>query len=202
MKKIIKYYFSPMSCWTYLGHERFHQITKDAKAEVIFKPFDPLRLFAAAGGLPLAQRPLQRQKYRLIELNRWKSYLNSPITIEPKFFPYDPRAASLAIVATNNLYGQEKAMLVTQKLLEGCWVHEKDMSSTEEINSCLENCSLDIGEITRATQQADVIDSYDKNTDDAINDDVFGAPTFLIDGEPFWGQDRLDFVERKLNERL
>jgi 2-hydroxychromene-2-carboxylate isomerase len=198
MKKTVKYYFSPMSCWTYLGHERFHQIVKETDTTVVLKPFAPLTLFAAAGGLPLAERPEQRQKYRLVELRRWKDYLNSPITIEPKYFPYDPKTASLAIIATNKIFGQDDAMRLTQKLLEGCWVNNKDMALIDEVKNCLEECSINSDKIFTVIDEDNIGSAYDTNTEEAINDSVFGAPTFIIDDEPFWGQDRLDFVERKL----
>jgi len=198
MKKNIEYYFSPMSPWAYLGHERLNTIATRVGANIELRPVDPMKLFAATGGVPLAKRPVQRQKYRIYELNRWKSFLQSPIIIEPDFFPYNPLTASLVVIATDKLFGQDKGMLITQKLMEGCWVHNRDMGSDEEIRNCIEACDIDSETVMQSITTQETMNQYDENTELAIKNDVFGAPTYRIDGEPFWGQDRLDFVERAL----
>ena len=198
MKKNIEYYFSPMSPWAYLGHERLNTIANRVGANIELRPVDPMKLFAATGGVPLAKRPVQRQKYRIYELNRWKSFLQSPIIIEPDFFPYNPLTASLVVIATDKLFGQDKGMLITQKLMEGCWVHNRDMGSDEEIRNCIEACDIDSETVMQSITTQETMNQYDENTELAIKNDVFGAPTYRIDGEPFWGQDRLDFVERAL----
>ena len=198
MKKNIEYYFSPMSPWAYLGHERLNTIANRVGANIELRPVDPMKLFAATGGVPLAKRPVQRQKYRIYELNRWKSFLQSPIIIEPDFFPYNPLTASLVVIATDKLFGQHKGMLITQKLMEGCWVHNRDMGSDEEIRNCIEACDIDSETVMQSITTQETMNQYDENTELAIKNDVFGAPTYRIDGEPFWGQDRLDFVERAL----
>ncbi len=198
MKKNIEYYFSPMSPWAYLGHERLNTIANRVGANIELRPVDPMKLFAATGGVPLAKRPIQRQKYRIYELNRWKSFLQSPIIIEPDFFPYNPSTASLVVIATDKLFGQDKGMLITQKLMEGCWVHNRDMGSDEEIRNCIEACDIDSETVMQSITTQETMNQYDENTELAIKNDVFGAPTYRIDGEPFWGQDRLDFVERAL----
>lgn len=198
MKKNIEYYFSPMSPWAYLGHERLNTIANRVGANIELRPVDPMKLFAATGGVPLAKRPFQRQKYRIYELNRWKSFLKSPIIIEPDFFPYNPLTASLVVIATDKLFGQDKGMLITQKLMEGCWVHNRDMGSDEEIRNCIEACDIDSETVMQSITTQETMNQYDENTELAIKNDVFGAPTYRIDGEPFWGQDRLDFVERAL----
>ena len=198
MKKNIEYYFSPMSPWAYLGHERLNTIANRVGANIELRPVDPMKLFAATGGVPVAKRPIQRQKYRIYELNRWKSFLQSPIIIEPDFFPYNPVTASLVVIATGKLFGQDKGMLITQKLMEGCWVHNRDMGSDEEIRNCIEACDIDSETVMQSITTQETMNQYDENTELAIKNDVFGAPTYRIDGEPFWGQDRLDFVERAL----
>ncbi|MEK9867499.1 MAG: 2-hydroxychromene-2-carboxylate isomerase [Betaproteobacteria bacterium] len=198
MKKNIEYYFSPMSPWAYLGHERLNTIANRVGANIELRPVDPMKLFAATGGVPVAKRPIQRQKYRIYELNRWKSFLQSPIIIEPDFFPYNPLTASLVVIATDKLFGQDKGMLITQKLMEGCWVQNRDMGSDEEIRNCIEACDIDSETVMQSITTQETMNQYDENTELAIKNDVFGAPTYRIDGEPFWGQDRLDFVERAL----
>ena len=99
MTKKIDYYFSPVSPWTYLGHERFAQIAKRHGATVAVKPVDYGVIFPQSGGLPLGKRAPQRQAYRLSELARWRDFLGVPLNIHPKFFPADPTQAACLICA-------------------------------------------------------------------------------------------------------
>ena len=115
MAKTIDYYFSPMSPWTYLGHARFQEIAHQHGAAVNPKPVDYGRIFPLSGGLPVAKRPSQRQAYRLVELQRWRDYLRVPLNIHPKYFPYDARLATLAIIAAGDA---DKAMKLAGR---DCW---------------------------------------------------------------------------------
>src|SRR5450631_4750374 len=94
MDKVIDYYFTPVSPYAYLGHDRFLDIAATHGANVAVKPVDYGRIFAASGGLPLKQRAPQRQAYRLVELERWSKHLARPFNVYPKFFPVaaDPGA--------------------------------------------------------------------------------------------------------------
>ena len=75
MSKQIEYFVAPQSPWAYLGHARFAAIAKKHGAQVLLKPFDAMKVFSVSGGVPVSQRPPQRQAYRLAELQRWSSYL-------------------------------------------------------------------------------------------------------------------------------
>lgn len=198
MSKTVDYFLSPMSPWAYLGHEPLQALIDKFNATVNVIPIDPVKLFAATGGVPVAQRPIQRQKYRLAELKRWKSFLGSPIIIEPAHFPYNPALVSLVVVATVNEYGAQKAMELTLCLMKGCWVEDRNMGLTEEVKKSIESCDLNSDDLLELASNDQTSKDLEKNTQHAIEAGVFGAPTYIINGELYWGQDRLDFVQRSL----
>ncbi|HZP93257.1 MAG TPA: 2-hydroxychromene-2-carboxylate isomerase [Burkholderiales bacterium] len=197
MSKTVDYYFSPMSPWTYLGHERFAQMAKKYGATVGVKPVDYGRIFPLSGGLPLAKRAPQRQKYRLVELERWRKHLGLPLTLQPKFFPYDTGLATLLIIAARR-QGEQAAMRLAGAILRRCWAEEQNMADETALAAAARGAGLDARALFAAANKADIRADYEAFTDEAIARDVFGAPTYVYDGELFWGQDRLDFLERAL----
>ncbi|HWQ39547.1 MAG TPA: 2-hydroxychromene-2-carboxylate isomerase [Burkholderiales bacterium] len=201
MDKIIDYYFSPMSPWTYLGHERFIGIAKKHGARIEVKPVDYGKIFPVSGGLPLAKRAPQRQKYRLVELQRWRRHLGVPLVLQPKYFPYDTGLASRMIIAARAL-GQDSALKLAGEVLKGCWTQQRNMADEPELKAAAESIGLDGDALLAKAKGPETQSEYDRLTEEAIGRDVFGAPTYVFHGELFWGQDRLDFLDRALGEDL
>jgi len=195
--KTIDYYFSPMSPWTYLGHARFTEIARRHDAAINPKPVDYGRIFPVSGGLPVAKRPAQRQAYRLVELQRWHDYLGLPMNIQPKYFPYDSRLAALAIIAAGDT---DKALKLTAALLRGCWAEEKNMADERELAVAIRACGLDSGEVLERAMAPETASRFEAFTNEAIERQVFGAPTYIYKQELFWGQDRLEFLDRALGK--
>jgi len=186
----IDYYFTPTSPWTYLGHERFMQIAKRHGATVAVKPADYGVIFPQSGGLPLGKRAPQRQAYRLAELARWRDFLGVPLNLQPRFFPADPISAACIICAAPP--GAQLA--ISGDFLRAVWKEERNIA--------------DIGVLTEIAARHGVADApaaivqgkaiFERNTQEAVTRQVFGAPTYVLRDELFWGQDRLDFLERAL----
>jgi len=198
MTKTVDYYLTPVSPWTYLGHERFAAMCAQHGATIRVKPCDiGGKIFPVSGGLPLSKRAPQRQAYRMMELKRWRSVLGMPLTLEPKFFPTNPEPASLLIIAATRL-GPHPAMALAGAILRGCWVEDKDVGDAATLRGIMVDAGFDADVLMRLASSADVRADYEANTQEAIDRGVFGAPTYIIDDELFWGQDRLDFVERAL----
>ncbi len=200
MEKIVDYYFSPMSPWSYLGHERLSNIARKHRAQIRVKPVDFGKIFPASGGLPLAKRAPQRQKYRLVELARWQKHLGVPLTIQPKYFPYDATVASLLILAAVKELDDKMAMLIASAIFKGCWVEERNMAEPEELLSIVKAQGLDAAALVAAARSEDNVARYAQLTEEAMARDVFGAPTYVYKDELFWGQDRLDFLDRALED--
>lgn len=195
--KTIDYYFSPVSPWTHLGHERLRAIAKRHGAAIAVKPVDYGRVFPVSGGLPLKQRPPQRQAYRMFELKRWRDFLGVPIRLEPKFFPVPADLAAKVIIAAQ-ASGVERQLDLAGAVLKACWQEDRDISDAATLSAIATEVGLDGAALVAAAQGAPVQAEYDRLTQEAIDRQVFGAPTYVIDGEPFWGQDRLEFVDRAL----
>jgi len=196
--RVIDYYFTPVSPWTYLGHARFVAVAERAGATVRVKPCDFGRIFAATGGLPLGQRAAQRKSYRLLELARYRDELGVPLNVNPRFFPVSAEAASLRIIAAN-----DRALALTGACLNAVWVEERDLASEAELDALAVACGLDARALKDAAARDETRRRLDEYTEEAIAREVFGAPTFIpsfgsASGQRFWGQDRIDLLERSL----
>jgi 2-hydroxychromene-2-carboxylate isomerase len=196
MSKIVDYYFSPMSPWTYLGHSRFAGMLARFGAQVNVKPVDYGRIFPVSGGLPVKQRAPQRQAYRVMELRRWREHLGLRLNLEPKYFPYAADTASCMIIAADRQRGAETAMQLAYDIMQACWVQERNCGDSATLDQIAAAAGLAATELRAREDEAKA--AYDAYTHEAIERQVFGAPTYVVDGEIFWGQDRLDFVERQL----
>ena len=200
MATTVDYFFAPNSPWTYLGHQRFSEIAKAAGAKVNVLPVDlGGKVFPVSGGLPLAKRAPQRQAYRLVELKRFSEYLHQPMNLQPAFFPVNPDDAAQLIIAVDLADGTDAAMSLTGRILRGVWVDQKNIADARDLAAMLEAEGLPAKRLDEAMSQA-VHERYEVDSQRAIEAGVFGAPSYVIDGEIFWGQDRLDFLERRLRE--
>lgn len=196
--KTIDYYLSPMSPWTYLGHARLAAIAKKHGAKTNVKPVDYGKIFPASGGLPVAKRAPQRQAYRLVELARWRDHLGVRLNIQPKFFPYDASLASRLIIAADG--GSSEAWRLAGAILKACWAEERNMADEGELADVVREQGLEPRGMIAAAKSGDVKQRYDELTSEAIHLQVFGAPTYVYNMELFWGQDRLDFLDRALSD--
>lgn len=196
----IDYYFTPQSPWTYLGHQRFAQIAAAAGAAVRVRPVDFGKIFPLSGGLPLGQRAPQRQAYRLVELQRFSEHLQVPLNRQPKFFPVGGDPAARLITAVDQQDGSAAAMALAGDIFRAVWAEERDIASAQVLADILQagggNPARMVQSLEPGIQQV-----YEAHTQQAIDAGVFGAPSYVVGGEIFWGQDRLDYLERKLAKR-
>lgn len=197
MARAIDYYFAPQSPWAYLGHARFVQLLRASRRPVRVLPVDYGRIFPLSGGLPLPQRAPQRQAYRLLELRRFADHLGIALNVQPRFFPVDGQAAARLITAVAEADGQDAALLLAGAVMAACWSEQRDIASEGTLAELLAETDLPAERLHQARLPA-VQARYDAHTQAAIDVGVFGAPSYLVDGVLFWGQDRLDFVRRAL----
>ena len=198
MGRTVDYYFAPQSPWAYLGHQRLAEIAQRHDASVRVMPMDlGGKVFPISGGLPLGQRAPQRQAYRLVELQRYSEHLGVPLQLKPKYFPVSGDDAARLIIAADLAEGSGAAMRLAGAVLAACWAQERHIADEKVLAELLHEQNLPAVLLDKAHSQA-VQERYDAYTQAAIDAGVFGAPSYVIDGEIFWGQDRLDFVERAL----
>jgi len=198
MSKTVEYFMAPASPWAYLGHQRFVAIAKKHHANIELKPADIAKVFGATGGVPVAQRPIQRQEYRLAELTRWSAYLQIPLNLHPKFFPVSGELASKLIIATQQEVGAEAGLSVAFALGRAVWAEEKNIADSDTLASVADSLGLKGKDLMAHAASEAVATDYARHTDDALAAHIFGVPWYRVDGEGYWGQDRLDFVERAL----
>lgn len=197
MNKTIDYYLPPQSPWAYLGHARLVALAQAVGATVRVLPADFGKVFAVSGGLPLGKRAPQRQAYRLVELRRFAEHLQLPMHVQPQFFPVQGDDAARLIIAVDKADGAAAALGLSGAVLSAVWARQRDIADPAVLAQLLAENGLDAARLEQsheaATQQ-----QYEANTQAAIDAGVFGAPSYCVEGEIFWGQDRLDFLQRKL----
>lgn len=200
MSKTVDYYFSPVSPWTYLGHARFAEMAKRYGAAINVKPVDFGKIFPASGGLPLAKRAPQRQAYRLAELKRFRDHLKLPLNLQPKFFPAPGDLAAQFIIAAGRNGGSDAALRLAGAILRACWAEERNVADADTLAAICTEQGMNAKQLAAAAQSDAVKAEYEGYTEEALARNVFGAPSYVIDGEIFWGQDRLEFLERALSK--
>jgi 2-hydroxychromene-2-carboxylate isomerase len=198
MSKTIQYFFAPHSPYVYLGHERLLKLAAQYGAMIEPKPFDLGAVFSQSGGLPLAKRAPQRQAYRLQELQRWSQFLGLPMNLQPKFFPVDQGPASLLLAAAREQGGADQALELASAITRAVWVEDRDIADAATLEQLAGDAGFDGAALLAASRTPETQRKYDAFTQEALDAGVFGTPWYVVDGQGFWGQDRLDFVERLL----
>jgi len=194
----VDYYFAPQSPWAYLGHQRFQNSLKKSGASVRVMPIDlGGKVFPISGGLPLGQRAPQRQAYRLTELARFSKWLGAPLHLKPTFFPVSGDDAAKLIIAVDMAVGADAAMNISGAVLSAVWSQQRNIADEKTLAELLHEQHLPAACLEQTYSQA-VHERYESYTQMAIDAGVFGSPSYVLAGEIFWGQDRLDFVERAL----
>ena len=197
MRKTVTYYMTVVSPWTYLGHDRFVALCAKHGAAIDQRPVDLGRIFPVSGGLPLKQRAPQRQAYRLVELARWHAQLGIPFNAQPRFAASGPDLAARWTFAAIERDPQ-RALAFTGAVMRARWAEERDIADAATLAACAEAAGLPAAALAERSGAPDIAARYDAATQEAVDRQVFGTPWYVVDGEPFWGQDRLDFVARKL----
>jgi 2-hydroxychromene-2-carboxylate isomerase len=198
MSRRIDYYFTPISPWTFMGSERFHAIAAKAGADIAYRPVNYGTIFPASGGLPVTKRAPQRQAYRLQELQRWRDHLGIPIHIEPKFFPSNELPAACCVIALRETAGDQPAIKLAHRVLKALWQEEKNPGDPAVLAELIADVGLDADEVIKLGSEPRWTERRVADTQAALDRGVFGAPSYVIGNDIFWGQDRLGFVERRL----
>ena len=198
---VIDYYISLNSPWTYLGSARLAAIAAKHGCTVDVKPAKFAEVFAKTGGLPLGKRSAERRAYRLMDLKRWRDHLGIPIALEPKHFPSD-EAPGTRLVLAAKLGGKDAHRLATE-IGKALWERDENIADAAVLAAAAKQAGLDAEAIRQAGPgDAELDGLHNALTADALTRGVFGAPSYVLSsGEIFWGQDRLEFLDRALARR-
>jgi 2-hydroxychromene-2-carboxylate isomerase len=197
MTRQLDYFFSSHSPWAYIGHRFFVDMARRRDLSVTYRPVSLPEVFAETGGLPLAKRHPARQAYRLVELQRWRDKRGLSFHLKPAHWPFDPSLADRVMLAVEAAASDPAAFV--QSVLVGVWEQEKDLADPATLSQLLHEAGLKPSDILVAAESEDVKARYERNRLDAIAIGAFGSPCYVLEGEVFWGQDRLDLLEDALN---
>ena len=193
----IDYYLGTISPWCYLAGDRLEAIAARHGATITYKPLDLLQLFDRTGGVRPANRHPSRMEYRAQELPRWADHLGMALNLKPAHSPVNMAPSSYAIIAAQEAGGGDLGALV-HGFLRAVWAEERDISDDAVIRDILaahghDPALADKGLFVGA-------ETYGRNLEQAVEAGVFGAPFYVVreTGARFWGQDRLDFLDRHL----
>jgi 2-hydroxychromene-2-carboxylate isomerase len=192
MQRQIDYYFTLQSPWAYIGHKPFRDLAKACDLKVNYKPVLLVELFAETGGLPLAKRHPARQRYRMIELQRWRSKRGLAFHAQPQHWPFNARLADGVVIAAVRAGHDPDPYL--QRAYAAVWERQLNLADPSTLIDLADEAGLPGKELVARSGSDQIGIAYDQNRQDALVAGVFGSPSYVLNGEVFWGQDRIDLL--------
>jgi len=192
----ITYYYAPISGYAYLGEKRLMRIAADAGAKVDFKPVDIQKVFAAAGSTPPPKQSPTRLDYRYMDLRRSAERLGLPINPKPKHWPVPAELPARIVHAAQAL--EMEPHMVSFAMLEAVYARELNLSDHDVVEELVYSLPLDGETLWKAAMGDASLKRYVNATEAAIAQGVPGSPTYILAGEMFFGQDRLDMLAWRL----
>lgn len=196
MPRLVDYYFSFQSPWAYVGHKAFRVLVSAYDLKVNYKPVVLIDLFSETGGLPLTKRHPVRQRYRMVELQRWRDKRGLKFHLQPANWPFNARLADGVVIAA-----VEAGLDPDKYLARGfaaVWEDQLSLADPATVAKLADEAGLPGKQLVDRSQQEAIGVAYEQNRQDALANDVFGSPAYVLDREVFWGQDRIDLLEDAL----
>jgi 2-hydroxychromene-2-carboxylate isomerase len=189
----IDYDFSFVSLWSYIGSGAFHQLVQRHDLEVVYKPIDLHEIFRAGGGLPVTQRPPQRQAYRFVEMQRWRDLRGIPLVLKPRHHPSNPDIGHRMLLAA--MAGGADVSRFVHNALNVLWVDDLNIEDPDVMVAVANKSGLDGIRLLEESDAAAYHAQAHQLTQEGVSQQVFGTPFYVYRDEPFWGQDRLDMLD-------
>ena len=191
MTRKLTVYFSLLSPWAYIGHAELLRLAAKHDLQVDWRPVALSQVFPESGGLPLAKRHPARQKYRILELQRWREKRGLDFHLHPQFWPFDPTAGDKLVCALV-LGGADPAKFIAAAFA-GAFEQQRNLADRAELAAILRESGYEPQGLERGeSEEAEI--AYRRNLALALEAGAFGSPTYVLDGEIFWGQDRLGLL--------
>ncbi len=198
MARTVSYYFSLLSPWAYLGHAELERIARARDVIIDYRPVNLMELFPETGGLPLPKRHPSRQAYRLVEMQRWRDARDAPLVLKPKFWPFDFKLADRAMLVASEQGDQEAVHQLIAFAFRAVWVEERNLADEATLADVAAAAGFDPAKLIAAAKTDEAVAAHAANFQRATQDGVFGSPSYVLDGEVFWGQDRLGMLDAAL----
>ena len=196
MSETIDYYFTAPSPFAYLGHTTLLRIAGEHGKTINFKPINIMGVWENSGAEPPMKRPPVRQRYRLLDLKRAGIVRDTCINAEPAHFPVNPEPADRVICAIVN--SEQDVAPFAFSIGQAIWAEDKDIADDTVLLEVLDANGFDGPSILDMSKTDEIGQIRAQNTQDAIAADAVGAPAYVYQGEVFWGQDRLEYLEQMI----
>ena len=196
MADTIDYYFTAASPFVYLGHDALMAIAGRHGKKIAFRPFNLAGVWSVSGAVPLGERSPTRQRYRLVELQRIAEMRGVELNLHPAHFPTNPELADRCIIAIVEA-GSDPAGFV-RAVGSALWAEERQIADETVMRELLQATGHDADKVLQDASGEATAAIRQQNTDAAIAADAIGAPSYVYQGEVFWGQDRLELLERMI----
>ena len=193
MTASVDYFFSMVSPWAYIGHDAFHDIVARHGAAVNYKPMALLEAFDRTNTPRLPDRHQTRKDYRMLELQRWREKRGLDFNLEPAHWPFPFETADRMVLAATQA-GQDPSGFM-RNVFKGAWEGQRNMSEEAELLAAADAAGLPGAELLEAAMSDAPAEAYRANTEDFLQRGGFGVPAYFLNGEMFWGQDRLDLLD-------
>ncbi len=191
----IEYYLFPLSPFSYLAGLELERIAAARGAQIVYKPVQLFKIFEMTGTPPVKDRHPSRQAYRLMDIARVARMAGMPVNLRPAFWPANPAPASAAIIAAQKAGGGDLGGLV-HGFLRAVWAEDRDIADEAVVREMLAANGFDAGLSQKGLMAS--MEALQSNTDEALRRGVFGAPSYVVEDEIFWGQDRLAHLDAHL----
>ena len=193
MTKSVEFLFDFGSPTTYLAYKQLPKIAARHGARIVWTPILLGAVFKATGNASPAMIPA-KARYMNLDLARFAKRHGVVLNFNTHF-PVNtlPLMRGAAAYQSTNQFD-----IYVNAMFDAMWAHPRNLNDPNEISHVLKDIAVDPGDFMARIERADVKEKLKANTESAVARGVFGAPTFFVDGEMFFGQDRLDFVEEML----
>jgi len=192
MPRQVDYYFSFQSPWAYIGHKLFREVADTHDLKVNHKPVVLVDLFSETGGLPLMKRHPVRQRYRMVELQRWRDKRGLKFNLQPANWPFNARLADGVVIAALQAGHDPDPYL--RRAYAAVWEDQLNLTDPATLIQLADESGLPGRQMVERSGSDEISAVYEQNRQDALASDVFGSPVYVLDGEVFWGQDRIELL--------
>ncbi|MGO4666812.1 2-hydroxychromene-2-carboxylate isomerase [Bosea sp. 2YAB26] len=194
-RPLVEAFYGISSPWAYFGAPRLYDIVERTGARLRLRP---IRIIEANGGIPLRTRPDPRQAYHAVELDRWRRHLGMKLNLKPRFYPCRTIELAAQAVITIDRAGLD-ARSFSFAIQRALWAEDQDIADLDTLKAIARETLGEVAvPLVANPQQPTIIAAWNDNLAEAERLGIFGTPTYAVNGELFWGQDRLGFVERAL----
>lgn len=194
MRPTIEFYFDFSSPYSYLASEEIEALAERHGRDVVWRPMLLGAVFKVAGNVPLTESYAPKARYSVRDFARSAAFLGVPYR-QPSIFPIGAVAASRATLWLARAHPGQQAAFI-HAVFRAFYSADRNVADVPVVLDIARALGIDPEALSRALQDEDIKNALRAEVDAAVARGVFGAPTFFVDGEQFWGHDRLAQIER------